>query len=295
MSASKRVGRPRISIEYFPARGVVKERALMTAAHALRNFQPDFQTVTFGAGGTGTDGSFEWSVQLLNVANIPTASHITLSHFRTRDELFAFTDELWEVGIRGLVVLRGDPGEGRDGLCGYGGVAEAVSDLKGLHKWDISVSAYPETHPLAESGQADIEVLRAKQEAGADRAITQFFFDNSDFYAFRDRAEKAGITIPIVAGIMPIVNFKNITRFAEGCGARVPSQIADAFAVCGDDKERHSNVARRIVGEQVRDLAANGVDAIHVYSMNRVDLTADAIRAFQSCFEEEVEELRRAG
>ena len=283
-SIQKRDGKAEVSIEYFPASGLVAERALMTGAHALRRFEPDFQTVTFGAGGTATDGSFEWSTRLAKLTDIPTASHLTLSHFEDAACVFAFTDRLWDAGIRHLVLLRGDPAPGRKGLAGFESVAAALRALRHRKSWEISVSAYPETHPLAQGRVADLDVLRAKQNAGAARAITQFFFDNSDFYRFRDEAGKAGVHLPLVPGIMPIGNFDKIASFAENCGASVPDWLRKRFAEAGDDKAKRSDVARDVVETQVRDLAANGVDAIHVYSMNRVDLTADAIRAFQNCF-----------
>ncbi len=283
-AVQKRDGKAEISIEYFPASGLVAERALMTGAHALRRFEPDFQTVTFGAGGTATDGSFEWSTRLAELTDVPTASHLTLSHFTSSEDVFAFTDKLWNAGIRHLVLLRGDPAPGRSGLAGFASVAAALRTLRRRKGWEVSVSAYPEVHPLAESDSADLDVLRAKQEAGAARAITQFFFDNADFYRFRDDADKAGIRLPLVPGIMPIGNFDKIASFARKCGAGVPDWLRDRFSEAGDDKAKRSDVARDVVETQVRDLAANGVDAIHVYSMNRVDLTADAIRAFQASF-----------
>ncbi len=247
-------------------------------------FEPDFQTVTFGAGGTATEGSFEWSTRLSELTDVPTASHLTLSYFDDADAVFAFTDSLWDAGIRHLVLLRGDPAPGRKGLAGFESVADALRALRYRKRWEISVSAYPEVHPLAENRIADLDVLRAKQNAGAARAITQFFFDNADFYRFRDEAEEAGVRLPLVPGIMPIANFDKIASFAGNCGASIPQWLRDRFAEAGDDKAKQSDVARDVVEAQVRDLAANGVDAIHVYSMNRVDLTADAIRAFQNCF-----------
>lgn len=278
-------GKPVVSIEYFPADGLIKERALATGAHALRRFDPDFQTVTFGAGASPVDGSFEWSTRLLQLTEVPTASHLTLCTFATKAELFNFTDELWQAGIKHLVMLRGDAADDNGGLGEFDSVADAVRALRKRRGWEISVSCYPETHPKAENRAADIAVLLDKQRAGASRAVTQFFFDNADFYAFREEARAAGVTIPLIPGIMPILNAEKIFSFAEGCGAKVPADLRKRFAACGDDKAKRSDVAREFVQEQVRDLAENGVKALHVYSMNRVDLTADAIRAFQACFD----------
>ncbi len=275
----------KVSLEYFPPKGVSAERSLMTGAHALRRFQPAYQTVTFGADGAATEGSLEWSSNLAGLTDIPTASHITLCRF-DRDGFLAHADALWHRGIERLVVLRGDVEEGQgNGLAGYNSVAEAIADLKKHHPWDISVSAYPEPHPKAISAAADLDVLLAKQSAGADRAITQYFFNNEDFYRFRDRAEKAGFRKELVPGVIPIVNFERIKVFSKRCGASVPADFEGLFARAGDDKSLHTDVAREIVQKQVRDLARNGVDAIHIYTLNRVDLTADAIRAFYAEFD----------
>ncbi|MEL7273647.1 MAG: methylenetetrahydrofolate reductase [Pseudomonadota bacterium] len=283
------------SLEFFPPKGLPAERALVTGAHALRRFKPAFQTVTFGAGGTATDGCFEWCDQLQNLTETPTASHLALCHFENSAELMAFADRLWDADIKHLVVLRGDV-EADDGIgcAGYNSVAEAVTALKKRHKFTISVSAYPEVHPKAESLDADIAVLLDKQKAGADRAITQFFFDNEDFYRFRERCEKAGLRIPLVPGIIPINNFDRIRGFSEKCGASVPATFEERFVAAGDDKAAQTDVARAIVEEQVRDLARNGVRHIHIYTLNRVDLAADTIRAFQAEFSGESDEEETA-
>ena len=274
-----------VSLEYFPPKGVSAERGLMTGAHALRRFQPAYQTVTFGADGAATEGSLEWSTNLAALTDIPTASHITLCRF-DREGFLTHANALWERGIKRLVVLRGDVEEGQgDGLAGFSSVAEAVGALKKQHSWDVSVSAYPEPHPKAVSAARDLDVLLEKQSTGADRAITQYFFDNEDFYRFRDRAEKAGFRKPLVPGIIPIVNFERIKVFSERCGASVPAHFEDLFARAGDDRAVHTDVARQIVEKQVKDLARNGVEAIHIYTLNRVDLTADAIRAFYAEFD----------
>lgn len=270
------------SLEYFPPKSVSAERALMTGAHALRHFEPAFQTVTFGADGSALDGSLDWPHRLQGLNDVPTASHITLRRFSTREAFSHHVEALWEQGIRHLVVLRGDEAPGENGEGWYSDVADGIRTARQAHDFEISVAAYPEVHPLAGSATADLNVLRDKQAAGASRAITQFFFDNDDFYRFRDRARTAGVTIELVPGIMPIVNFQRICGFAKQCGAQVPERLTKAFSACRDDRSMHSDVARRLVQRQVADLAANDVDAIHIYTMNRIDLTADAIRAFQA-------------
>jgi len=290
MSAAKIIDEPIVSVEYFPPKGLSAERSLMTGAHALRRFSPAYQTVTFGAGGSAIEGSFDWSVSLQNLNEVPTATHIALGHF-TRDSLVKFAEDLWEQGIKRLVVLRGDAG---GQLAGFDSVADAIAALKLLHPFDISVAAYPEVHPLAQSRQADIANLIAKQDAGANRAITQYFFNNEDFYRFRDEAERKGFRRDIVPGVIPITNFQRIVEFSEKCGASIPDRFHPLFEAAGNDRARHSDVARRLIEEQVRDLAQNGVNQLHIYTLNRVDLTADAIRAFNDEFDDSVAEFRPA-
>jgi len=269
---------PRVSFEYFPPKSIPAERALMTAAHALRRFQPEFQTMTFGAGGSAIEEGLDWPQRLQGLNDIPTAAHIALCRFPTKAELSAQLDTLVEQGIKHLVVLRGDA---HGGLCGFEDLPQGIAWLKQNYTFTMSVACYPETHPMADSPSADMDVLLAKQAAGADRAITQFFFDNEHFYSFRDRAERKGFYKEIVPGILPISNFSRVTEFAQNCGSNVPQRIVDAFEACGDDKEKQTDLAREIVCKQVEDLANNGVDAIHIYTLNRVDLAADAARAFQ--------------
>ncbi|MCJ8308230.1 MAG: methylenetetrahydrofolate reductase [Rhizobiaceae bacterium] len=294
MSSAKIIGQPVVSLEYFPPKGLSAERSLMTGAHALRRFAPAYQTVTFGAGGSETDGSFNWSVRLQGLNEIPTAAHIALCHF-SREELIKFAEDLWEQGIQRLVVLRGDAGgDTSDDLAGFASVAEAISALKQLYPFDISVASYPEVHPLAASPEADMRNLITKQDAGADRTITQYFFDNEDFYRFRDAAEKQGFRREIVPGVIPIASFERIKIFSQKCGARIPEHFHTLFAEAGDDKAAQSAVSRRLIEEQVRDLAQNGVSSLHIYTLNRVDLTADAIRAFQGEFDQDLEAFRPA-
>ncbi len=271
-----------VSIEYFPPKSLSAERSLMTAAHALRRFKPAFQSVTFGAGGIGDDGADDWSVRLQTLNEVPTACHVALCWFN-RDSLLEFTHDLWAHGIRSLVVIRGDGDAAETGAlecAGYGSVPAAVAAILAVHPFDISVSAYPEIHPKAANDVADLEVLLAKQNAGATRAITQYFFNNEDFYRFRERAAKRGVRLPIIPGIMPISNFDRIVEFSKACGASIPGAYFDKFAKAGEDRSVHTQIAREIVEDQVSDLAENGVNAIHVYSLNRADLTADTIRAF---------------
>jgi len=277
-----------VSFEFFPPKGFSAERALLTCAHAMRRLKPAFQTVTFGAGGSAIEDGLEWPHQLQGLTETPTAAHVTLVRFEDRGAYGAHLAALWDKGITRLVLLRGDPVEGETAKnAGFASLADAVSFAKRLQPFEITVAAYPETHPRARSADADLDALLAKQAAGADRAITQFFFDNADFYAFRARAEAEGVTIPIVPGIIPVYGYDRIVRFAETCGAKIPDGMAERFEACGDDRHAQSEAARALVEAQVADLARNGVTAIHIYTLNRSDLAAGAVRAFRA-------ELRKA-
>nr|MDJ0614188.1 methylenetetrahydrofolate reductase [Rhizobiaceae bacterium] len=197
----------------------------------------------------------------------------------TRAEVVEFAEELWNNGIRRLVALRGDArGAGQEEA--FGSTADFVRALKSVHPFEIAVSCYPEVHPLAQSREEDIAVLKAKQDAGATLAISQFFFDNSAFYEFVAEARKAGVTIPIVPGILPIYNFKRVQEMAEQCGAHIPDFVIAAFDkanTCGtDDLE----VASELLKAQVHDLAVAGFEQIHIYTLNRSHLAGKAAEAF---------------
>ncbi|MEM1040404.1 MAG: methylenetetrahydrofolate reductase [Pseudomonadota bacterium] len=275
-----------VSFEFFPPKGFSAERGLLTCAHAMRRLEPAFQTVTFGAGGSAIEDGLTWPHQLQGLTETPTAAHVTLVRFADRAAFAEHLSALWEKGIARLVLLRGDPVEGETPKnAGFTSVAEAVAFAKALHGFDISVAAYPETHPKAQSARSDMDALLSKQAAGADRAITQFFFHNADFYAFRDRAVAADVTIPIVPGIIPVYGFERIVKFAAACGAAIPDDMANRFAACGDDRHAQTELARGLIEAQVTDLARNGVEAIHIYTLNRSDIAADAVRAFRAALE----------
>lgn len=272
----------RVSFEYFPPRDVVAERALVTCAHAMRRFAPAFQTVTFGADGGESESTTHWAVTLDQLTEVPTAAHVTLCAFDTPDAFLAHVDALREAGIARLVVLRGDAVGRGNGLAGFTSVAEAVAAIGSRHRFDISVAAYPETHPKAESAETDLDALMAKFDAGAARALTQFFFDNDDFLRLRDRLARRRPNATLVPGVMPVASFARVARFAERCGARVPDAMRERFEAASGDRSIASDVARDAICEQVRSLAGEGVRDLHVYTMNRVDLAADAARAFQA-------------
>jgi methylenetetrahydrofolate reductase (NADPH) len=277
---------PRVSFEYFPPRAESHLPDLVATARTLATHNPEFQTVTFGAGGSTTDGTFKAVTALAKKAKRPTACHLTCVGI-TKSELASLADRLWTSGIRHIVALRGDLPEGlsRDDVTGpdyFSGTPEFISALKALHPFEISVGAYPETHPDAPNADADLAFFADKCAAGADRAITQFFFDNADFYRYRDRVTAAGIDVELVPGILPIVRFKGAFSFADRCGARVPDSLRRLYAQVAGDVAAETALATALIREQVEDLARNGVDHIHVYTLNRVQMADIATRSFLS-------------
>jgi len=268
---------PNVSFEYFPPRSDVAKGALNETVKTLSQFQPVFQSVTYGAGGSNRDGSLETIKTLTEAGKV--AGHFTYTG-STFEEVEGFANELWDAGVKNLVALRGDERLGSGEHAEFADTAEFIKTLVAIHPFEIAVGCYPETHPRADSRADDIAVLKAKQDAGATLAITQFFFDNSKFYQFVEEVRAAGITIPIVPGILPIYNFKRVCQMAEECGTEVPDTIYEAFAehaFCGSND---LEVAAELLKAQVHDLACAGYESIHIYTLNRAELAIDAAEAF---------------
>jgi len=267
---------PNVSFEYFPPRTEEARGALRETVETLSQFQPVFQSVTYGAGGSNRQGSLETIEALTDTGKI--AGHFTYTG-STQDEIVVFANDLWNAGVRNLVALRGDTREEGD-ISPFEDTAEFVRTLRIIKPFEIAVGCYPETHPQAQSSAADIANLKAKQDAGATLAITQFFFDNSVFYAFVEEARAAGITIPIVPGILPIYNFERVKVMAKDCGTHIPDHVYQAFenqVSCGSSE---LEVASELLKAQVHDLACAGYEAIHIYTLNRAELAFDAASAF---------------
>ena len=269
---------PSVSFEYFPPRNESGYGVLTETVDVLSAFQPDFQSVTYGAGGSSRSGTLKIVEEISSRSVGSAASHLTYTG-SSEAEVTEFAEELWNNGIRKLVALRGDD-RGSDRKEDFASTADFVRALKKVHPFEIAVSCYPEIHPLAKSREADIAVLKDKQDAGATLAISQFFFDNSVFYDFVSEARAAGVTIPIVPGILPIYNFKRVQEMAAQCGALVPQFVHNAFDkvnTCGaDDLE----VASELLKAQVHDLAVAGFEQIHIYTLNRSQLAGKAAEAF---------------
>ena len=266
---------PLLSFEFFPPRTEALEAQLWTAIRRLEPLAPRFVSVTYGAGGTTQARTHATVARLVAETSLTPAAHLTCVG-ATRDEVDAVARQYWDAGVRHIVALRGDPPPGTDYAPhpgGYAFAADLVAGLKRVADFEISVAAYPETHPAATSPEADLDNLKRKLDAGANRAITQYFFDPAVYLRFIDRCLAAGITAPIVPGIMPVSNFAQAAKFSAMCGASVPDWLAHLFEGLEEDAETRRMVAAVAAAEQVRLLQANGVDEFHFYTLNRPDLT----------------------
>ena len=233
-------------------------------------------SVTYGAGGSTRERTHSTVVRILKEKGIQAAAHLTCVG-ATRDDVDDVVRRYWEEGIRHIVALRGDPPEGESKYVphpgGYAYAADLVAGLKRVADFEISVAAYPEVHPEAASANADLDNLKRKIDAGASRAITQFFFDADIFRRFRDRAVAAGIKVPIVPGLIPVINFVQTRKFAINAGASVPGWLAEVFDGLEGDPETRKLIAATVAARQVQALVRDGVSAFHFYTMNRADLT----------------------
>jgi methylenetetrahydrofolate reductase (NADPH) len=247
------------------------------AIKRLEPLRPRFVSVTYGAGGSTRERTHATVRRIRHETGLEPAAHLTCVA-ATREEIDAVAHDYWEAGVRHIVALRGDPPGGPGGGVyvphdgGYAYAADLVAGLKRVADFEISVAAYPETHPAAKSPGHDLDNLKQKLDAGASRAITQFFFDADVFLRFRDRAAAAGLTIPIVPGILPVTNFAQLKRMAGACGASIPAWMGAHFDGLDDDPDTRRLVAASLTAEQCRRLQANGVSEFHFYTLNRADL-----------------------
>lgn len=267
---------PRLSFEFFPPRTEKLEEQLWTCIRRLEPLAPRFVSVTYGAGGTTQERTHATVSRLVADTSLTPAAHLTCVG-ATREEVDAVARRYWDAGVRHIVALRGDPPAGATRYEPHpGGYAQAEDLVRGLRRiadFEISVGAYPEVHPAALSATADLDFLKRKLDAGATRAITQYFFDSDVFLRFLDQCHAAGITVPIVPGILPVSNFAQVAKFSAMCGASVPAWMGKLFEGLEEDVETRRMVAAVVAAEQVRLLQANGVDEFHFYTLNRPDLT----------------------
>ncbi len=265
-----------VSFEFFPPKTPKMEETLWRAVRRLEPLAPDFVSITYGAGGSTRDRTHATVTRLLQETALTPAAHLTCVA-ATRDDVDSVIRDYAETGVRHIVALRGDPPEGpgtryQPHPHGYENGADLVAGIKRIGGFEVSVAAYPEKHPDSPDFGFDLDMLQRKIDAGANRAITQFFFDNDLFYRYLDRAQARGIDIPVTAGIIPIHNFKQVAGFAGRCGTHVPSRIARRFEGLENDPETQKLVASTIAAEQVMALAAQGVTSFHFYTLNRADL-----------------------
>jgi methylenetetrahydrofolate reductase (NADPH) len=268
---------PGISFEFFPPRTEEMERSLWDTINRLAPLAPNFVSVTYGAGGSTRERTHSTITRILAETDLTPAAHLTCVG-AARGEIDEIVDRYHDAGVRHIVALRGDPPGGIGAAYtphpdGHQSSAELVAGIKRRHgDIEISVSAYPEKHPESPDFDADIDVLQAKVDAGATRAITQVFFDNDLYFRYLDRVRARGITIPIVPGIMPMHNFKQARSFVTRAGTSVPDWLAAKFDGLDDDPETRKLVAATVAAGQVQKLAKHGVDTFHFYTMNRADL-----------------------
>lgn len=267
----------RVSFEFFPPKNPEMEERLWQTIDRLQALNPDFVSVTYGAGGSTRAPTGQTVKRLLDETGLKAAAHLTCVN-ASKADVDAVVREYRDFGVKHFVALRGDPASGigtkyEPHADGYKSVADLISGLKAIDgEFEFSVSAYPEKHPESRDYATDIDILKRKVDAGATRAITQFFFDNDVYERYVEKVRAAGIYIPILPGILPVHNFKQVTNFCSRSGTHVPSWLAERFEGLDDDVQTHALVASAVAAEQVLDLVERGVQDFHFYTMNRADL-----------------------
>jgi methylenetetrahydrofolate reductase (NADPH) len=267
-----------ISFEFFPPKSEEMEGQLWKAVSELQDWNPDFVSVTYGAGGTTKAPTLTAVSRFLNETPLATASHLTCVG-ATKEETHQVIDNFRKVGVKHFVALRGDAPGGAGAPYqphpgGYANASELVAGLREIGDFESSVSAYPEKHPESKDVSADIDMLKRKADNGANRALTQFFFDNDNFERYLDKVRAAGVKIPIVPGIMPILNLTQLKRFAGACGTVIPDFLDERFEGYDDKPEERAKVAADVAAEQIEDLVRRGLHEFHLYTMNRSPLVS---------------------
>ena len=276
MTTNNCAGPIHVSFEFFPPADAAMEATLWRSLERLAPLAPCFVSVTYGADGSTRERTHALVTRIQRQTQLTGAPHLTCIG-ASRGEILDIARGYWDEGIRHLVALRGDPPQGqssyRPRTDGFAFAADLVAGLRSVAPFDISVAAYPEMHPEAASAAADLESLKRKIDAGATRAITQFFYDIDVFLRFRDRCAAAGIDAPLVPGILPITRFPQVLRFAQRCGASIPGWLRERFDGLEDDAETRSLIAAAVAIEQVQELRRHGVSEFHFYTLNRAELT----------------------
>jgi len=275
-------GRPTISFEYFPPKTDAGFTSLYQTIAELHAIQPSYVSVTYGAGGSTREKTVALVERIQREQKIRSMAHLTcVGH--TSDEIGQILDELWKAGIRNVLALRGDPPAGQSQFTatpgGFSNADGLVAFVRQHHDFCIGVAGYPEGHPQCLNLTRDMEHLKRKIDNGGNFIVTQLFFDNADFYRFRDCARTAGITVPIIAGIMPITNVAQIKRFVSMCGAKIPHPLLLKLESVESDAEAVHQAGVQYAIEQCRDLLKNGVDGLHFYTLNKSKATVQVVKA----------------
>ena len=265
-----------VSFEFFPPKTPKMQTKLWTSVEKLAPLQPDFVSVTYGAGGSTRERTHETVARIVKETNLPVAAHLTCVA-ATKDEVDGVLRDYWTAGVKHIVALRGDPpgGPGDPYIPhkgGYANAAELTEAALKIAPFEVSVGCYPEKHPDSPSEAADLDMLKRKIDAGATRAITQFFYDNTVYLRYIERVRKAGIDIPIAPGIMPVTSFAGLRKMADTCGTTIPGRLVKLFQNLDDDPATRQLIAATVAAEQCLDLAEHGVTNFHFYMLNRDDL-----------------------
>lgn len=265
-----------ISFEFFPPKNDAMADNLWACVERLAPLSPRFVSVTYGAGGSTRERTHQTVKRILDETSLKPAAHLTCVA-ATKAETDEIIRDYWEMGVRHIVALRGDPVTGLGTKFeahpeGYQSSADLVAGIRAIGDFEVAVSAYPEKHPDSPNFEVELDLLQRKVDAGATRAITQFFFDNDHYFRYLDKVRKRGINIEIVPGILPVQNFKTAASFATRCGTEVPGWLASRFEGLDDDAETRRLVAAAVAVEQVYDLLDRGVSEFHFYTMNKADL-----------------------
>jgi methylenetetrahydrofolate reductase (NADPH) len=265
-----------VSFEFFPPKTPEMEESLWTAIRRLEPLAPSFVSVTYGAGGSTRDRTHRTVKRIVDETTLKPAAHLTCVE-ASREEADEVAQGYWDAGIRHIVALRGDPPTGFGGAYapradGYANATELAAGVRKIAPFEISVGVYPEKHPESPSLDHDIEVLKAKVDAGATRAISTFFFDTEAFLRFVDKVRAAGITIPVVPGIMPVTNFAGLKRMSAACQTSVPTWLANLFEGLDGDAETRRLLAGSVAAEMCARLQEEGFSDFHFYTLNRADL-----------------------
>lgn len=265
-----------VSFEFFPPKTEQMEQVLWHSIRALENLNPAMVSVTYGAGGSTRERTHATIARILKETGLTPAAHLTCVA-ATKGEIDEIAREYWDLGVRHIVALRGDMPTIGQGYAphaeGYENAADLVNGLKKIGDFDISVAAYPEHHPDSPTATDDIDNLKRKIDAGATQAITQYFFDVDMYFRFMDKVLAAGITVPVVPGIMPVTNFKQAKNFSQRCGTSIPDWLENLFEGLDDRPEIRRHVAATVAAEQCMRLYQGGVRNFHFYTLNRSELT----------------------